>query len=80
MVSVAFLLHHQHPEARRLAVEVTEWLVDRGHSVRLPAGDAELAGLEAHACADGDLTKDLDLAVSLGGDGTWLTTRCPSWA
>ena len=69
MASIAFLLHHQHPEARRLAAEVSEWLLDRGHAVRLPAADAELAGLEALACADGDLTADLDLAVSLGGDG-----------
>jgi NAD+ kinase len=72
VASVAFLLHHQHPEARRLAVEVAEWLADRGHAVRLPAADAELAGLEGLACADGDLTRDLDLAVSLGGDGTML--------
>ena len=72
MASVAFLLHHEHPAARRLAVEMSEWLVERGHSVRLPAGDAELAGLEPLACADGGLTTDLDLAVSLGGDGTML--------
>jgi NAD+ kinase len=72
VASVAFLLHHQHPEARRLATEMSEWLLDRGHSVRLPAPDAALAGLEALACADGDLTTDLDLAVSLGGDGTML--------
>jgi len=72
VASVAFLLHHEHPAARRLAVEMSEWLVERGHSVRLPAGDAELAGLEPLACADGGLTTDLDLAVSLGGDGTML--------
>ena len=72
MASVALLLHHEHRQARRLAVEMSEWLLDRGHAVRLPAGDAELAGLEALACADGDLTTDLDLAVSLGGDGTML--------
>jgi NAD+ kinase len=72
VASIAFLLHHQHPQARRLAAEVTEWLLDRGHAVRLPAGDAQLAGLEGLACTDSELTKDLDLAVSLGGDGTML--------
>jgi NAD+ kinase len=72
VASVAFVLHHQHPEARRLAAEVSEWLLERGHTVRLPAGDAVLAGLEDLACTDADLTRDLDLAVSLGGDGTML--------
>jgi NAD+ kinase len=72
VASVALLLHRLHPEARRLAGEVAEWLLDRGHAVRLPAPDAELAGLDAHACTDTDLTADLDLAVSLGGDGTML--------
>jgi NAD+ kinase len=72
VASVAFVLHHQHPEARRLAAEVSEWLSERGHAVRLPTADAALAGREDLACADGDLTRDLDLAVSLGGDGTML--------
>ena len=74
MANDAFLLHHQHPEARRLAIEVAEWLLDRGHSVRLPTTDAELAGLEADDSADGDLTSDLDLAVSLGGE----VVACPA--
>jgi len=72
VAAIAFVLHHQHPEARRLAGEVSEWLVERGHTVRLPTGDAALAGLDDLACTDDDLTRGLDLTVSLGGDGTML--------
>jgi NAD+ kinase len=42
--------------------------------VRLPKRDAELAGLDDLACEAGELTRGLDVAVSLGGDGTMLRT------
>lgn len=72
MSAIAFLLHHDRPEAAKLAWEATEWLVEAGHSVRLPEPDASAAGLHAHACRDDELTQGLDVAVSLGGDGTML--------
>lgn len=75
MATIAFLLHHEHHEAVELARRATDWLLQRGHEVRLPKADAELAGLVDHACeADGELTTGLDVAVSLGGDGTMLRT------
>ena len=74
MASVAFLLHHRHAEAVELARRAAAWLLERGHEVRLPAADAEHAGLVELACSGERLTVGLDLAVSLGGDGTMLRT------
>ena len=74
MASVAFLLHHRHAEAVELARDAAAWLLERGHHVRLPRADAEHAGLEDLACSSEGLTAGLDVAVSLGGDGTMLRT------
>lgn len=74
MATVGLLVHHVHRDAARLAREAAAWLLERGHDVRLPEEDAEVTGLADHACGIGELTKDLDLAVSLGGDGTMLRT------
>ncbi len=74
MAAVAFLLHHQRPQAVEVVRSATAWLTERGHSVRLPEADARHAGLSDLACDDEGLTKGLDLAVSLGGDGTMLRT------
>jgi NAD+ kinase len=71
-VIIAFVLHHERPQAVELARETAAWLAEDGHEVRLPRPDAELAGLE-HLGVDGATFSDgLDLAVSLGGDGTIL--------
>ncbi len=72
MATVAFLLHHRHPEAVELARGAAAWLLEQGHEVRLPRADAEHAGLAELGCAPEALTTGLDLAVSLGGDGTML--------
>ncbi len=72
MASVALFLHHRHAEAVELARDATVWLQDRGHQVRLLPGDAEHAGLDERACSAERLTAGLDVAVSLGGDGTML--------
>ena len=74
MASVAFLLHHEHPDAVELARRAADWLRQRDHEVRLPKADAELAGLGELACESDELTAGLDVAVSLGGDGTMLRT------
>src|ERR1700704_1464100 len=74
MATVAILLHHERGEATSLACEAVDWLLDRGHEVRLPVADAALIkrpdlSVEESAVADG-----CDLALSLGGDGTMLRT------
>ena len=74
MATVAFVLHHERPQASELARDAIAWLQERGHDVRVPESDAEVAGLPELACADDELIHELDLAVSLGGDGTMLRT------
>jgi NAD+ kinase len=74
VAAVGLLVHHVHEDAWRLAREAAAWLMDQGHEVRVPELDAELTGLVELAATDSALTKGLDLAVSLGGDGTMLRT------
>lgn len=74
MAVVAFVLHHEHREAVDLARSATAWLQERGHEVRLPVRDAELAGLGDLGHETDELVHGLDVAVSLGGDGTILRT------
>jgi NAD+ kinase len=74
MAAVALFVHHTHAEAAVLARDASRWLADRGHEVRLPPQDADVAGLGSLAVADEALTVGLDVAISLGGDGTMLRT------
>ncbi|MCU1486463.1 MAG: putative sugar kinase [Actinomycetia bacterium] len=74
MATVGLLVHHVHEDAVRLAREAASWLLSQGHEVRLPEVDAALAGLDELACSEAMFAKGLDLAVSLGGDGTMLRT------
>ena len=72
---VALLVVHERPEAAEVARRLERWLAERGHQVVLPAEDARAAGLGGLAVAEAALTDEpLDLAVSLGGDGTMLRT------
>jgi len=72
VASVGLVVHEQRPQAAELAREAACWLLDGGHAVRLPKADAETVGLTGHGCPAEDLAHGLDLAVSLGGDGTML--------
>ncbi len=74
MATVGFVLHHERTQAADLAREAAAWLQDDGHEVRIPRPDADLAGLGSLGCDDGELGPGLDVAVSLGGDGTMLRT------
>ena len=74
MASIAFFLHHEHQEAVELARTAAGWLAERGHEVRLPKRDASLADLAGLACPEEEICVGLDVAVSLGGDGTMLRT------
>ena len=74
MAAVGLLVHHAHVDAAHLAQSAAAWLADRGHEVRLPESDAEVTGLEHLGAGADAFTKGLDLAVSLGGDGTMLRT------
>lgn len=74
MAVVGLLVHHTHAEASQLARDAATWLLEHGHEVRLPEEDAAVTGLASLHSADEIFTKGLDLAVSLGGDGTMLRT------
>jgi NAD+ kinase len=68
------VLHHERAQAAELAREAAAWLLAAGHQVRLPRDDAKLAALDAYGWDEGALGDGLDLALSLGGDGTMLRT------
>ncbi|MGZ6965776.1 MAG: NAD(+)/NADH kinase [Acidimicrobiia bacterium] len=70
--TVGLVPHRERPEARVLATRVVEWFERNGVKVRIPASDA--IGLERFAVPVEQFAAGLDLAVSLGGDGTMLRT------
>ena len=74
MAAVGFVLHHERSQAADLAREAAAWLQDEGHEVRIPRPDADLADLQSLGCDEATFGEGLDLAVSLGGDGTMLRT------
>lgn len=74
MASFGFIIHHERPAAHDLARDAAAWLLDRGHELRLPQRDAVVAGLAELGCPDGKLAHGLDVAISIGGDGTMLRT------
>jgi NAD+ kinase len=66
VVSVAFVVHPDRPVAAAIAARAGEWLTQRGHTVT-----RVVDSVDSDERLDGDA---LDLAVSLGGDGTMLRT------
>ena len=70
MAVIGFVAHSQREGALELADETARWLRQQGHG-------AELSTPGLTAAADPATVNDrvpLDLAVSLGGDGTMLRT------
>lgn len=74
MITAGLVLHAERAEAMAIAVDVATWLVDRGHDVRLLGPDAERAGLGELGVSEDGFGAGLDVAISLGGDGTMLRT------
>jgi NAD+ kinase len=72
MATVGLVVHEHRPEAAELAREAARWLSLRHHRVRMPKADAEHVGLPDLGCLPDELGAGLDLAVTLGGDGTIL--------
>jgi NAD+ kinase len=72
LTTIGLVPHRDRPEARALAARVIAWCEEHSIEVRIPESDAlELAslGVPIEKFAPG-----LDLAISLGGDGTMLRT------
>jgi NAD+ kinase len=74
MATVGLVCHGLRAQAIELARATGAWLTERGHGVRLPEEDAKATGLTQWAVAADAFASGLDLAVSLGGDGTMLRT------
>ncbi len=73
--AVGLVPHRDRPVAHDLARRAAAALADLGVEVRVPALDAAgLDGLDRLAVDPDDFAKDLDVALSLGGDGTMLRT------
>jgi NAD+ kinase len=74
MVAVGFVLHGERDRAAEITADVAGWLTERGHDVRLPVDDARRAGLDDLGVEPDGFAAGLDVAISLGGDGTMLRT------
>lgn len=72
MADIGIVVHPERDGAATLARDLIDWLTDRGHEVRLPAGSAAALGHAALAVPDDELAIGADLLVGLGGDGTML--------
>jgi NAD+ kinase len=72
--TVGLVPHRERPRAHELAEQAAKWLADHGVTVRVPEADAGPCGLEHLACPENEFATGLDVAVSLGGDGTMLRT------
>jgi NAD+ kinase len=74
VATVAVLVNPAREEARSLIADAVPWLEERGHRARvleLSAADRAAGQVPAGALDGADLT-GADLAVSVGGDGTFL--------
>jgi NAD+ kinase len=74
MVVAGFVLHGERDRAASITHDLATWLLERGHDVRVPQDDAERLGLREHGVAEDHFADGLDVAISLGGDGTMLRT------
>jgi NAD+ kinase len=72
--TIGIVAHRDRPVAHELARSTAQALRDDGVDVRVPAGIAESIGLPELAVDPADFANGLDLAISLGGDGTMLAT------
>lgn len=72
--TVGLVPHWERPLAHELARRAAQRFLDLGIEVRIPAADAEFAGMSELGVDDDTFSHGLDLAISLGGDGTMLRT------
>ncbi|MEX2253806.1 MAG: NAD(+)/NADH kinase [Acidimicrobiia bacterium] len=71
---VGLVPHHERPLAYELARHAADWLRAHGMEVRVAAADAAPAGVDDLSVDDDAFAAGLDLAISIGGDGTMLRT------
>jgi NAD+ kinase len=71
---VGLVPHRDRPVAHELARRAAASLQGQGRSVRVPEDVAAAAGLGELAVPTDEFARGLDVAISLGGDGTMLRT------
>lgn len=69
--TTVIVAHLERPEAALVARRAAAWLAEHGHHVVMPADDARAVGLE-HLAADIEESLPIEVALSVGGDGTML--------
>jgi NAD+ kinase len=74
VATIGIVPHHLRAEAASLAKTLIADLAGEGHTLRVPDVDAGPTGLAEWAVPIAEFAEGLDLAVSLGGDGTMLRT------
>jgi NAD+ kinase len=82
MATVTFLVHPERPDALALALDTAEWLSSRGDTARILQFSAPNRLTEAGRelpIDEVDLTGS-SVAVSMGGDGTFLRVVRLAWA
>jgi NAD+ kinase len=74
MATVTFLVHPKRPDAFELALDTAKWLAERGDVARILrfSGPDRVAEEGVEADLDAVDLAGTDVAVSLGGDGTFL--------
>jgi NAD+ kinase len=70
--AVGLVPHRDRAVAHELARAAADWLAEHGVTVRVPEPEAKASGLEALGVAPEGFPENLDLVISLGGDGTML--------
>jgi NAD+ kinase len=72
--TVLLVAHHDRAEAASLCAAAVRWLGDHGHDAVMTADDAHAVGVPLGSTGTYRAGDGVDLAVSLGGDGTMLRT------
>jgi len=72
MKSVAVVIHRKKMSAKKIAVELVPWLAERDIEVKMVKGDAAVIGRDDLGIKSDALITDVDLLITLGGDGTIL--------
>lgn len=71
-VRIGLVVHDGREESRTAAAEGARILTDRGAEVLVARLDGEPLGIDAEEVDGSDLGARIDLAISFGGDGTFL--------
>lgn len=72
MGAVGLIVHLGRESACAHAKDLAGWLAAEGHVVKVPPDDAAAAGLDRYRVEVAEFAEELDLVVTLGGDGSIL--------